>query len=261
MNTPLQPQPIAPALPEALAERPKHVVIVMDGNGRWAEQRRKPRIFGHRAGVKAVRASVEAAAQAGVQALTLFAFSSENWQRPPEEVRGLMDLFLRAMRSESKNLHKDGVKLCFIGDLARFSQTLQSEMAAISALTEANQGLVLNVAVNYGGRWDLAQAARELAAAAKAGSISVDSISEASLDQLTALNSLAKPDLFIRTGGERRISNFLLWQLAYTELYFSDVLWPDFDRSHFNAALEDFAGRQRRFGKTGAQLQSERTAP
>jgi len=250
-----------PALPATSVERPKHVVIVMDGNGRWAEQRRKPRIFGHRAGVKAVRSSVEAAAQAGVQALTLFAFSSENWQRPTEEVRGLMDLFLRAMRSESKNLHKDGVKLCFIGDLARFSRTLQAEMASISALTEANLGLVLNIAVNYGGRWDLAQAARQLAAAAKAGSIAVESISEANLDQLTALNSLAKPDLFIRTGGERRISNFLLWQLAYTELYFTDVLWPDFDRNHFNAALEDFAGRQRRFGKTSAQIQSEQAAP
>ncbi len=230
----------------------------MDGNGRWAEQRRKPRIFGHRAGVKAVRASVEAAARAGVQALTLFAFSSENWQRPTEEVRGLMNLFLRAMRSESKNLHKDGVKLCFIGDLARFSRTLQTEMASISALTEANQGLVLNIAVNYGGRWDVAQAARQLAAAAKAGEITVESISEANLDQLTALNDLAKPDLFIRTGGERRISNFLLWQLAYTELYFSDVLWPDFDQHHFNAALEDFAGRQRRFGKTSAQVLVER---
>lgn len=254
----VQPPLLAPAPLSAPAERPKHVVIVMDGNGRWAEQRRKPRIFGHRAGVKAVRASVEAAARAGVQALTLFAFSSENWQRPSEEVRGLMNLFLRAMRSESKNLHKDGVKLCFIGDLARFSRTLQAEMTSISALTEANLGLVLNIAVNYGGRWDVAQAARQLAAAAKAGIIDVESISETHLDQLTALNTLAKPDLFIRTGGERRISNFLLWQLAYTELYFSDVLWPDFDQNHFNAALEDFAGRQRRFGKTSAQVLVER---
>ena len=255
----MKPLPAAQLGPAA--ERPKHVVIVMDGNGRWAEQRRKPRIFGHRAGVKAVRASVEAAARAGVQALTLFAFSSENWQRPSEEVSGLMDLFLRAMRSEAKNLQKDGVKLCFIGDLARFSSPLQAAMAAITDLTAANQGLVLNIAVNYGGRWDLAQAARKLAAAAKSGDIDVESISEAHLDQLTALNGLAKPDLFIRTGGERRISNFLLWQLAYTELYFSDVLWPDFDRHHFNAALEDFAGRQRRFGKTGAQIQYEQAHP
>jgi undecaprenyl diphosphate synthase len=245
----------------APAAVPQHVVIVMDGNGRWAEQRRKPRIFGHRAGVKAVRASVEAAALAGVHALTLFAFSSENWQRPVDEVNGLMDLFLRAMRSEAKNLHRDGVKLRFIGDLTRFSAPLQQEMQALTALTQDNARLVLSVAVNYGGRWDLAQATRALARSVQAGLLAPEQISETHLDQLTALGDLPKPDLFIRTGGERRISNFLLWQLAYTELYFSDVLWPDFDAAQFRLALEDFASRQRRFGKTGQQIQQAKAGP
>lgn len=235
---------------------PKHVAIVMDGNGRWAEQRTRPRVFGHRAGVKAVRITVEAAARAGVEALTLFAFSSENWQRPGEEVRGLMDLFLRAMRSESKALNKDGVRLRFIGERARFSPALQEQMLQVEALTETNRRLQLNVAVNYGGRWDIVQAAQRAAAEALAGRLQVADLDEAKLAGFFSLADLPPPDLFIRTGGEVRISNFLLWQLAYTELVFSPVLWPDFNAQSFQAALDDFAQRQRRFGKTAAQQAS-----
>lgn len=228
----------------------------MDGNGRWAEQRTRPRVFGHRAGVKAVRITVEAAARAGVEALTLFAFSSENWQRPGEEVRGLMDLFLRAMRSESKALNKDGVRLRFIGERARFSAALQEQMLQVEALTEKNRRLQLNVAVNYGGRWDIVQAAQRAAAEVVAGRMQLVDLDEAKLAEFFSLADLPPADLFIRTGGEVRISNFLLWQLAYTELVFSPILWPDFDAQSFQAALDDFAHRQRRFGKTAAQQAS-----
>ena len=228
----------------------------MDGNGRWAEQRTRPRVFGHRAGVKAVRITVEAAARAGVEALTLFAFSSENWQRPGEEVRGLMDLFLRAMRSESKALNKDGVRLRFIGERARFSAALQEQMLQVEALTEKNRRLQLNVAVNYGGRWDIVQAAQRAAAEVVAGRMQLVDLDEAKLAEFFSLADLPPADLFIRTGGEVRISNFLLWQLAYTELVFSPILWPDFDAQSFQAALDDFAQRQRRFGKTAAQQAS-----
>lgn len=228
----------------------------MDGNGRWAEQRTRPRVFGHRAGVKAVRITVEAAARAGVEALTLFAFSSENWQRPGEEVRGLMDLFLRAMRSESKALNKDGVRLRFIGERARFSAALQEQMLQVEALTEKNRRLQLNIAVNYGGRWDIVQAAQRAAAEVVAGRMQLVDLDEAKLAEFFSLADLPPADLFIRTGGEVRISNFLLWQLAYTELVFSPILWPDFDAQSFQAALDDFAHRQRRFGKTAAQQAS-----
>ncbi len=233
---------------------PHHIAIVMDGNGRWASARFQPRVFGHRAGVKAVRETVENAARTGVKILTLFAFSSENWQRPEDEVNGLMELFLRAIRSESESLHRDGVCLRFIGDLNRFSNPLREEMAQLVALTVANTRLILNIAVNYGGRWDISQAARRLAIDVQAGLISAEQINEQSFAPYLAMADIAPPDLLIRTGGEFRISNFLLWQTAYSELYFTPTLWPDFGAADLALAINDFQSRQRRFGKTGAQV-------
>lgn len=228
---------------------PKHVAVVMDGNGRWAEKRLQPRVFGHRAGVKAVRETVEACARAGVEVLTLFAFSSENWQRPAEEVSGLMELFLRAVRSEAEQLNQDGVRLRFIGELSRFAQPLKQEMQQLVALTSENTRLSLNVAVNYGGRWDIAQAARRLAEDVRDGFLQPGDITEASMAPYLALADLPAVDLFIRTGGEVRVSNFLLWQIAYAELYFTQSLWPDFDAQALQLALNEYASRQRRFGK------------
>ena len=235
---------------------PRHVAIVMDGNGRWAAQRRRPRAFGHRAGVKAVRRTIEACVRAGVEVLTVFAFSSENWSRPEDEVRHLMDLFLRALRKEARELASNGVKLRFIGERERFSPELRAAMAESESAPLANLRLTLNIAVNYGGRWDIVNAARELARAARAGLIDPEQIDQASLEKYLSLTPLPEPDLFIRTGGDARISNFLLWHLAYTELYFTPVLWPDFDDAALNAALVEFAQRERRFGKTSAQLQA-----
>ncbi len=228
---------------------PKHVAVVMDGNGRWAEKRLQPRIFGHRAGVKSVRATVEACARAGVDVLTLFAFSSENWQRPAEEVTGLMELFLRSVRSEAEQLHSDGVRLRFVGELSRFAEPLKQEMKELVTLTAANSRLSLNIAVNYGGRWDIAQAARRLSEDVRDGFLTASDITETSMQPYLALADLPEVDLFIRTGGEMRISNFLLWQIAYAELYFTPTLWPDFDAEALHAALNEFAQRQRRFGK------------
>ena len=225
----------------------------MDGNGRWAEKRLQPRVFGHRAGVKAVRETVEACARAGVDVLTLFAFSSENWQRPAEEVSGLMELFLRAVRSEAEQLHRDGVRLRFIGELSRFAHPLKQEMQQLVALTCGNTRLCLNVAVNYGGRWDIAQAARRLAEDVRDGFLQASDITEASMSPYLALADLPPVDLFIRTGGEVRVSNFLLWQIAYAELYFTPKLWPDFDTVELHAALNEYSLRQRRFGKLKAK--------
>lgn len=225
----------------------------MDGNGRWAEKRLQPRVFGHRAGVKAVRETVEACARAGVDVLTLFAFSSENWQRPAEEVSGLMELFLRAVRSEAEQLHRDGVRLRFIGELSRFAHPLKQEMQQLVALTCGNTRLSLNVAVNYGGRWDIAQAARRLAEDVRDGFLQPSDITEASMSPYLALADLPPVDLFIRTGGEVRVSNFLLWQIAYAELYFTPKLWPDFDTVALQAALNEYSLRQRRFGKIKAK--------
>jgi undecaprenyl diphosphate synthase len=236
---------------------PRHVAIIMDGNGRWAEQRRQPRSLGHRAGQKAVRQTIEHCLRRGIGALTLFAFSSENWQRPENEVSALMTLFLRALDKEVDELDANGVRLRFIGDLERFEPALRKRMQSAQSRTEGNADLVVNVAVNYGGRWDIARAARMLAADAVRGEIDPASIDETLLDSRVCLADLPPPDLFIRTGGERRISNFLLWQLAYTELYFTDTLWPDMDAACLDAALEDFAGRQRRYGRTGAQIRGE----
>ncbi|MFO1494468.1 MAG: polyprenyl diphosphate synthase [Lysobacterales bacterium] len=235
---------------------PRHIAIVMDGNGRWATQRKRPRAFGHRAGVQAVRRVIEACIRHGVQALTLFAFSSENWSRPPSEVRHLMDLFLRALRKEARELAANGVSLRIIGERGRFSADLQAAMAAAEACAVATPRLTLNIAVNYGGRWDIVNAARALARAAVAGEVDPAAIDQASFERFLSLTALPEPDLFIRTGGESRISNFLLWHLAYTELYFTPVLWPDFDDAAFAAALAEYAQRERRFGKTSAQIQA-----
>jgi undecaprenyl diphosphate synthase len=248
--------PAANSLEAAARGRvPRHIAIVMDGNGRWAKQRRRPRAFGHRAGVKAVRLVIESCIRAGVEVLTLFAFSSENWSRPEGEVRHLMDLFLRALRKEARELAGSGVRLRFIGERSRFSPDLRAAMADSESASVETLRLTLNIAVNYGGRWDIVNAARELAQAACAGLIDPAAIDQASFERHLSLAPLPEPDLFIRTGGEARISNFLLWHLAYTELYFSAVLWPDFDDAAFQQALLEFAQRERRFGKTSAQIQ------
>ena len=233
---------------------PRHIAIVMDGNGRWAKARHRPRSFGHNAGRKAVRQVVEGCLREGVEALTLFAFSSENWQRPAEEVGALMALFLRALDKETDELHAQGVRLRFIGELAAFDAPLRERMHAAMARTSGNRKLQLNIAVNYGGRWEIARAARELAAAAVRGELAVAAIDEAALDARLCLADLPPLDLFIRTGGECRISNFLLWQVAYAELYFTDTLWPDFDQACLRRAIEDYARRERRYGRTGEQV-------
>jgi undecaprenyl diphosphate synthase len=228
----------------------------MDGNGRWARQRSLPRHSGHRAGVKSVRAIVENSARHGVEYLTLFAFSSENWRRPEEEVGMLMSLFLEALRREVAELHKNDVRLTFIGERERLDAKLIERIRNAEALTADNTGLRLQVAVAYGGRWDIVEAARSVAARAASGEISADSIDEATFAAELQLGTAPDPDLLIRTGGEQRISNFLLWNLAYAELWFSDVLWPDFGATEFEAALAHFAQRQRRYGHTGEQLEA-----
>lgn len=227
---------------------PQHVAIIMDGNGRWARQRSKPRISGHRAGVSALRDIVEHAAQRGVGALTVFAFSSENWCRPGTEVKLLMELFMKALGQEIAHLRDNGVRLQFIGDRSAFSRDLREAISNAEQQTEVNTGLRLAVAANYGGQWDIVDAARRLAEAVQRGELAVDAIDEHTFGRALALADAPRPDLFIRTGGEQRISNFLLWQLAYTELYFTDCLWPDFDAGAFDAALDWYAGRERRFG-------------
>lgn len=236
------------------ASVPRHVAIVMDGNGRWAKARHQPRSFGHNAGRKAVRETVESCLREGVQALTLFAFSSENWQRPQDEVGALMSLFVRALDKEVEELHGYGVRLRFIGDLSAFDEPLRQRMQSAMARTADNGKLQLNVAVNYGGRWDITQACREAAAAVARGELGLDDIDEARLGQWMNLADAPPLDLFIRTGGETRISNFLLWQAAYAELYFTDTLWPDFDQACLRRAIEDYARRERRYGRTGAQV-------
>lgn len=234
---------------------PRHVAIIMDGNGRWARARGKVRTAGHHEGFKATRRTVEACAQRGVEVLTLFAFSSENWRRPEQEVSVLMDLFLRGLKSEVSRLHKNGIRIRFIGELGAFSDKLRAQMDAAVAKTADNQGMQLVIAVNYGGRWDVAQAARKLAEKVAAGELAPAQIDEAMVGEQICLGELPEPDLFIRTGGELRISNFLLWQLAYTELYFTDALWPEFGTELLDEAIADFNRRQRRFGRTGEQVE------
>ena len=233
---------------------PRHVAVIMDGNGRWAEQRSKPRYAGHKAGVRPVRMVVEQAAEAGVGYLTLFAFSSENWRRPREEVSRLMGLFFDVLRREVDDLHKNNVRLHFVGQVDMLSDRLQARMRAAEERTAANTGLNLIIAVAYGGRWDIAHAARSLAKRVESGELSADEVNEEMVSDALALSGLPDPDLLIRTGGEQRISNFLLWNLAYSELYFCNCLWPDFGETEFRDALEYYARRQRRFGKTGKQL-------
>jgi undecaprenyl diphosphate synthase len=233
---------------------PKHIAIIMDGNGRWAEARGLPRHTGHKEGVRPVRLCIEECARRKIEALTLFAFSSENWQRPAVEVGSLMQLFLDAVDREVEELHRNGVRLRFIGDRQALSVKLQARMAASEQLMAGNTGLKLQVAVSYGGRWDIVQAARKLAAAVASGALRIETIDEARFASELSLADVTDPDLFIRTGGDHRISNFLLWNLAYTEIYVCDVLWPDFDVAHLEAALAAFAGRERRYGLTREQL-------
>ncbi|KRT54457.1 isoprenyl transferase [endosymbiont of Ridgeia piscesae] len=239
---------------------PRHIAIIMDGNGRWARQRGLPRYAGHPAGVESVRKVVEHCVQQGIEVLTLFAFSSENWQRPKKEVGLIMDLFIRALRKEARRLHRNGVRLRVIGDRTAFPEKLQQRIHEVEALTAANSGLILQVAANYGGRWDIIRAARRLAWQAAAGEIDVDAIDEQALAAQLAFPDLPDPDLFIRTGGECRVSNFLLWQAAYSELYFTDLLWPEFDAAALDAAIADYSRRQRRFGRTGEQVVETQSA-
>jgi undecaprenyl diphosphate synthase len=233
---------------------PQHVAIIMDGNGRWARSRGLPRPAGHRASVKVVRRVVEECAKREVRYLTLFAFSSENWRRPPDEVGMLMNLFLDALEREVADLHRNQVRLSFIGDRESLGAELARRMQSAEQLTEANAGLRLIVAVAYGGRWDIARACRSLAADVAAGTLTATDIDEEQVARRLALAGIPDPDLLIRTGGEQRVSNFLLWNLAYTELYFTDVLWPEFSPAHLDAAFEYFGQRERRFGKTSSQL-------
>jgi len=234
---------------------PRHVAVIMDGNGRWASARGKPRHTGHRAGVKSVRATVEIAAERGVEYLTLFAFSSENWSRPQEEVSNLMNLFLEALRREVDELHRNGVRLRFIGERAQLKPRLVKMIAAAEAKTAANTGLTLNIAVAYGGRWDIVSACRNLAARVASGELAADAIDEQTLSNELQLAAVPDPDLLIRTGGEQRVSNFLLWNLAYAELWFTDVLWPEFDKDAFDQALSCYAKKQRRYGQTSTQVE------
>ena len=243
-----------------MSDSPQHVAIIMDGNGRWARSRGMPRVAGHRASVKVVRKIVEECAERGVRYLTLFAFSSENWSRPADEVGVLMGLFLDALVREVADLHRNQVRLRFIGDRESLGQELKDRMRDAEALTASNSGLGLMVAVAYGGRWDIAQGCRSVAADVRAGKIAVADITEEQIAAHLALGGIPDPDLMIRTGGEQRISNFLLWNLAYTELYFSEALWPEFSPAHLKAAFEHFAQRERRFGKTSAQVAAKADA-
>ncbi|TAN54410.1 MAG: di-trans,poly-cis-decaprenylcistransferase [Betaproteobacteria bacterium] len=240
-------------------EVPRHVAIIMDGNGRWAHQRGLPRFAGHQRGVEAVRRIVRACSDRGVGYLTLFAFSSENWRRPAEEVALLMQLFIAALTNEVRKLHRNRVRLRVIGDITRFDAKIQALIASGEQLTAANTALTLTVAANYGGRWDILQAlarlCREQPGAAAAG------LQEAQLAPYLSMAYAPEPDLFIRTGGEQRVSNFLLWHLAYTELYFTDRLWPDFDAEALEAAFAWYRGRERRFGRTSEQLEAAVRTP
>lgn len=233
---------------------PRHIAIVMDGNGRWAKQRHLPRIAGHKEGLNTVKKIITACGEVGVEVLTLFAFSSENWRRPEEEISGLMNLFLTALQNEIKKLHENNVQVRFIGDQGRFSQQLVTGIRASEQLTAQNTGLKIVIAVDYGGRWDILQSVQTLAQKVKEGDLIPEHITESLIAQHLTLAELPEPDLFIRTSGEQRISNFLLWQLAYTELYFTEIFWPDFNEAALRSALDFYAVRQRRFGYTSEQI-------
>lgn len=227
---------------------PRHVAIIMDGNGRWAKSQGKLRISGHKAGVKSVRRAVSFAVSNKLEALTLYAFSSENWSRPAQEVVALMELFAWALDSEVKSLHKHNVRLRVIGDISRFNSRIQERISSAEKLTQDNDGLTLNIAANYGGRWDIVHGVRQIVAKVQNGTLHSEDIDENTLSDLVCMNDLSPVDLVIRTGGEHRISNFLLWQIAYAEFYFTDVLWPDFDEHVFEDAINAFCHRERRFG-------------
>jgi undecaprenyl diphosphate synthase len=234
--------------------KPEHIAIIMDGNGRWAKSKGLPRVAGHRAGVKTLRKLIEHAVKLRLNAITVFAFSTENWQRPEKEVDLLMDLFISALESEVEDLHKNNVKVTFIGDRSAFSSKLQNSINQSESLTINNNGLSLNVAANYSGRWDIIQALQSVASEIKSNTLAIDEINELQVASKLSLANHKDPDLFIRTGGEQRISNYFLWQTAYTELYFTETLWPDFDSTQLELAIDWFSNRERRFGKTPEQV-------
>ena len=236
---------------------PQHIAIIMDGNGRWAKQRHQPRFMGHRAGVKAVENIVKHCAELGVSVLSLFAFSSENWRRPNKEVSLLMELFALSLKQQAKRLHKNNIRLQIIGDISKFSDSLQKQIAQAQQLTTNNTGLIINIAANYGGRWDITQAVQKVAEQVASGDLQAEDITEDMIGAELTTASIVEPDLFIRTGGEERVSNFMLWQMAYTEFYFSKTLWPDFDSEQLDNAISSFNDRERRFGKTSEQIQQD----
>jgi len=239
---------------------PRHIAIIMDGNGRWAKQRHQPRFMGHRAGVKAVENIVKHCAEIGVSVLSLFAFSSENWKRPTKEVSLLMELFALSLKQQAKRLHKNNIRLKIIGDISKFSASLQKQIQQAEQITQNNTGLTINIAANYGGHWDITQSVKQLAEKVKAGELDPADIDEESIAQGLTTAELPEPDLFIRTGGEQRVSNFMLWQLAYTEFYFTDTLWPDFTSEQLDTAITSFLQRERRFGKTSEQIKDDNNA-
>ena len=235
----------------------QHIAIIMDGNGRWATRKNRPRTFGHQAGVKTVKSTIETCVKLGVSQLTLFAFSSENWSRPAAEVSRLMDLFMRSLNKETPELLRQGVQQRFIGDLSRFSPKLQAKMAEVSKQQPDNLKMTLNIAVNYGGKRDLTQAAQKIASQVQAGQLTPDEVTESVYGQQLMLADQAPVDLLIRTGGEHRISNFLLWQVAYAEIFFVDDLWPDFTAEVFTRVIDAFHLRERRFGQTSEQVNEQ----
>jgi undecaprenyl diphosphate synthase len=235
---------------------PKHIAIIMDGNGRWAKSKGKPRVFGHKKGVNAVRKTVAAASKLGIKAMTLFAFSSENWRRPEEEVGLLMELFITVLSSEVKKLHKNNLRLRVIGDTSRFSERLQKKIVEAENLTAGNTGMVINIGANYGGKWDITEAAKTLALKARNGEIRVEDINEQLITEHLTMADLPEVDLLIRTSGECRISNFMLWQMAYAEMYFTPEYWPEFDEDSLVEAVTWFINRERRFGCTGEQIKA-----
>ncbi|GAL21706.1 isoprenyl transferase [Vibrio maritimus] len=235
---------------------PKHIAIIMDGNGRWAKSKGKPRVFGHKKGVSAVRKTISAAAKLNIKAVTLFAFSSENWRRPEDEVGLLMELFITVLSSEIKKLHKNNLRLRIIGDKTRFNERLQRKIAEAEALTANNTGTVVNVAANYGGKWDILQATKQLAKLVETGELNASDITEDMISQHVTMSDLPDVDLLIRTSGECRISNFMLWQMAYAEMYFMDEYWPEFNEDTLVKAITWFINRERRFGCTGEQVKA-----
>lgn len=249
-------QSSAPDLDSAVTPNPRHVAIIMDGNNRWAKQRGLRGVEGHKQGAKTVRDTVESCAKSGVEVLTVYAFSSENWRRPQDEVNALMNLFLEALADEVPDLHDNGIKLVFIGDLSAFDKTLRQRMIEAMEQTADNSTMTFAVAVNYGGHWDIANACQHLAVQVQTGELLPSDITPERVQQHVALGELPAPDLCIRTGGEQRISNFLLWQIAYSEFYFTDIYWPDFDSVELEKAFEDYRNRQRRFGRTSQQVEA-----